>query len=186
MKKILETSLLGALLLTASVALADGKHPLAGTNPPKPSSAEDARLEAAHLDLFDDLDFNVFTGQQWSELHRSHSKNVIVHWPDGHTTRGIDKHIDDLKGMFVFAPDTRIKQHPIKIAKGEWTAVIGVMEGTFSKPMPIGNGKSIPPTNKAFKLQMATISHWTQEGPMDEEYLFWDNQEFMKQIGLGK
>lgn len=24
------------------------------------------------------------------------------------------------------------------------------------------------------------------QGTMDEEYLFWDNQEFMKQIGLGK
>jgi hypothetical protein len=33
---------------------------------------------------------------------------------------------------------------------------------------------------------MPTFSHWTKDGPMDEEYLFWDNQEFMKQIGLGK
>jgi hypothetical protein len=24
------------------------------------------------------------------------------------------------------------------------------------------------------------------DGVMDEEYLFWDNQEFMKKIGLGK
>jgi SnoaL-like polyketide cyclase len=133
-----------------------------------------------------DLDYNVFSGQQWTELHRSHAKDVIVHWPDGHTTEGIDKHIEDLKAMFVFAPDTRIKQRPVKIAKGEWTAVIGVMEGTFTKPMPIGDGKLIQPTNKAYKITMATLSHWTKEGPMDEEYLFWDNQEFMKQIGLGK
>jgi hypothetical protein len=28
---------------------------------------------------------------------------------------------------------------------------------------------------------------WTAViGVMDEEYLFWDNQEFMKEIGLGK
>jgi hypothetical protein len=32
---------------------------------------------------------------------------------------------------------------------------------------------------------MATIGHW-KNSAMDEEYLFWDNQEFMKQIGLGK
>jgi hypothetical protein len=32
---------------------------------------------------------------------------------------------------------------------------------------------------------MATIGHW-KGGVMDEEYLFWDNQEFMKQIGIGK
>jgi hypothetical protein len=30
---------------------------------------------------------------------------------------------------------------------------------------------------------MATIGHW-KDGVMDEEWLFWDNQAFMKQIGL--
>jgi hypothetical protein len=59
------------------------------------------------------------------------------------------------------------------------------MEGTFSKPMPIGNGKSISPTNKKFKLAMCTIGHWSGS-TMSEEYLFWDNQSFMKQIGLAK
>lgn len=59
------------------------------------------------------------------------------------------------------------------------------MEGTFSKPMPIGNRKTIPPTNKKFKLGMSTIGHW-KDGKMIEEYLFWDNQSFMKQIGLAQ
>ena len=107
-----------------------------------------------------------------------------MHWPDGRTTEGIGTHIEDLKSMFVCAPDTRIKEHPIKVAQGDWTAVVGVMEGTFTKPMPIGGGKSIPPTGKPFKLQMATIGHWNN-GVMDEEYLFWDNQAFMKQVRLG-
>jgi hypothetical protein len=30
---------------------------------------------------------------------------------------------------------------------------------------------------------MVTIGHW-KEGKMIEEYLFWDNQSFMKQTGL--
>ena len=84
------------------------------------------------------------------------------------------------------APDTRLKEHPVKVAQGEWTAVIGIMEGTFTRSMPIGDGKSIPPTGKAFKIRMATFGRWNTQGTMDEEYLFWDNQEFMRQIGLGK
>ena len=142
-------------------------------------------FEKANLDNFDDLDFNVFSGQKWDQLGKSHAKNVTVHWPDGRTTKGIDVHIEDLKAMFVFAPDTRIKEHPIKIASGEWTAVAGVMEGAFTRPMPIGGGKAIPATGKAFKLSMATIGHW-KDGVMDEEWLFWDNQAFMKQIGLAQ
>lgn len=142
------------------------------------------KLVAQHLETFDDLDYNVFTNQKWTELHESHSHDIEVFWPDGHSTKGLDVHIKDLEAMFVYAPDTRIKEHPIKIGLGEWTAVQGVMEGTFSKPMPLPDGTSIPPTGKAFKITMVTIGHWTADGVMDREYLSWDNLTFMKQIGL--
>jgi hypothetical protein len=59
------------------------------------------------------------------------------------------------------------------------------MEGTFTQPMPIGGGKFIKPTGKAFKLPMCTVGHW-KDGIMFEESLFWDNQTYMNQIGLGK
>jgi len=38
-------------------------------------------------------------------------------------------------------------------------------------------------TRKSYKLAMATIGYW-EDSVMTEEYLFWDNLEFMKQIGL--
>ena len=137
-----------------------------------------------NLAKFDTLDYTVFTNQQWDRLHESHAADIKVYWPDGHMTEGIDKHIEDLKALFVFAPDTRIKEHPIRIGSGNLTAVTGVFEGTFTKPMPIGNGKTIPPTGKAFKLPMCTVGVWKADGTMSEEHLFWDNQTFMKQIGL--
>ena len=136
-----------------------------------------------HLETFDELDFEVFTKQQWERLHESHSEDIIVHWPDGRTTEGIEAHIEDLKFMFAYAPDTRILQHPIKIASGPWTSVIGIIEGTFTEPMPLPDGSSIPPTNKPFKLTMNTVGYW-ENGVMTEEFLFWDNLEFMKQIGI--
>jgi SnoaL-like polyketide cyclase len=140
---------------------------------------------AKNLVAFDTLDYTVFSNQQWTRLHESHAKDIKVNWPDGHFTTGIDKHIEDLKAMFVYAPDTRIKEHPIRFGSGNYTAVTGIMEGTFTKPMPIGNGKFIPPTGKSFKLPMATIGIW-KDGTMIEESLFWDNQTFMNQLGLGK
>ncbi len=146
--------------------------------------ADESRV-ANNIRTFDNLDFDVFTNQKWDRLHESHSADIVVHWPDGHQTKGIDVHIADLKAMFVYAPDTRIKTHPVKFGQGEWTAVIGVMEGTFTKPMPTGNGKSIAPTGKSFQLTMATVGHWKGD-TMDEEYLFWDNATYMKQLGLGQ
>jgi len=140
-----------------------------------------------NLTTFDTLDYIVFSNQEWVRLHESHSQDVKVNWPDGHYTTGIDRHIADLKALFVYAPDTRIKQHPIRFGdkNGEWTCVTGVMEGTFTQPMPIGGGKFIKPTGKAFTLPMCTVGHW-KDGIMFEESLFWDNQTYMNQIGLGK
>lgn len=140
----------------------------------------------ANLAVFDKLDFEFFSKQDWKGFSTTHTKNVLVHWPDGHTTDTLDKHIEDMKYMFSYAPDTRISEHRIKIGQGEWTAVYGIMEGTFTKPMTLSDGKIIQPTGKKFKIPMATIAHWTKNGPMDEEYLFWDNQTYMNQLGLGK
>jgi hypothetical protein len=140
-------------------------------------------LTATHLTRFDSLDFDVFSNQRWERFSESHSADIVVHWPDGHSTTGLERHIEDLKAIFVYAPDSRIEVHPIRFGSGEWTAVTGVMTGTFSQPMPIGGGKSIPPTGKRFSIPMATIGRW-KDGVMVEEFLFWDNQTYMKQIGL--
>lgn len=132
-----------------------------------------------HIATFDDLDFNVFSHQAWDQLSRSHAQDVVVHWPDGHVAKGIAQHIDDLKALFVYAPDTRINVHPVKFGSGEWTCVIGEMEGTFTKPMPTGDGKSISPTGKSFKIPMCTVGRWNADGTMAEEWLFWDNATYV-------
>lgn len=141
--------------------------------------------EQKNLAAFDDLDFNVYSNQRWDQLAKSHAPDIVVHWPDGRVTTGIEPHIADLEQQFAFAPDTRISVHPIKIAQDNWTAVAGVMEGTFTQPMPTAHGKSIKPTQKPFKIDMITIGRW-ENGVMQEEWLMWDNQAFMQQIGLAK
>lgn len=138
---------------------------------------------AARLATFDTLDYDVFSNQKWDRLSESHANDIVVTWPDGRETTGIAQHIEDLKAMFVFAPNTSIKEHPFRVCSGDYTAVMGIMTGTFSQPMPTPDGKTIPPTGKSFRLAMATLGHW-QGSTMVHEWLFWDNHEFMRQIGL--
>ncbi|OLB31742.1 MAG: polyketide cyclase [Acidobacteria bacterium 13_2_20CM_58_27] len=156
-------------------------------NPPTPPPPHEKQAPAVekNLKVFDTLDFDVFSNQKWDRLKESHALDIVVTWPDGHETKGIERHIEDLKALFVFAPDLEIKVHPIRFGSGTWTAVSGVMSGTFIKPMATPDGKSIPPTGKHFALSMVTIGHW-KGSTMDHEWLFWDNQDFMNQIGLGK
>ena len=142
-------------------------------------------LVERRLAVFDTLDFDVFSNQKWERLGESHADDIIVTWPDGHDTKGLATHVEDLKALFVYAPDIQIKEHPIRFGQGDWTAVQGTMTGSFTRPMPVGNGKTVAPTGKSFKLNMATIGHW-KDGKMDHEWLFWDNHDFMTQIGLAK
>jgi hypothetical protein len=195
--KTIAVRALAAVMLIAGVAVLNSCTTNSGKVSVRQSEIDSLRNEikvmaagntelAKNLVKFDTLDYTIFTNQEWVRFHESHSKDIKVNWPDGHFTVGLDRHIEDLKALFVYAPDTRIKQHPIRFgsSNGEWTAVTGVMEGTFTKPMPIGGGKFIQPTGKSFKLPMCTIGHW-KDGTMIEESLFWDNQTYMNQLGLG-
>ena len=184
MKTSYRKTLIAAALMSLSGA-ASAQSPAENPGTLPPAHERQAPAVERNLKVFDVLDFDVFSNQKWDRLGESHAKDIVVTWPDGHETKGIDKHIDDLKALFVFAPDITIKTHPIRFGSGTWTAVTGVMTGTFTKPMPIGDGKTIAPTGKRFAIGMATIGHWKGK-TMDHEWLFWDNQDFMKQIGLGQ
>src|SRR3990172_919436 len=153
-RKTLIAATLLALCGTAS-AQSTAEHP---TTPP-PAHERQAPAVERNLKTFDVLDFDVFSNQKWDRLQESHAKDIVVIWPDGHETKGIDKHIEDLKALFVFAPDITIKVHPIRFGSGTWTAVTGVMTGTFSRPMPTPDGKTIAPNGKRFAIGMATIGH---------------------------
>ncbi|NVN91455.1 MAG: ester cyclase [Desulfuromonadales bacterium] len=148
----------------------------------KKYSDEKASVEN-HLEIFDTLAFQVFSNQEWVRLHESHSDSIKVNWPDGHQSFGINTYNENLKALFVYAPDTKIISHPMKFGSGEFTCVMGIVTGTFSKPMPIAGGKFIQPTGKKYSIPMCTVGHW-KNGVIAEEWLYWDNAAFMKQIGL--
>lgn len=181
MNRIISMLLAAATIATATPALAGSAQDRAALQ--RYRAAE--TLAKSHLAKFDTLDFEVFSNQSWGRLKESHAPDIAVHWPDGHVTRGLDRHTSDLKALFTYAPDTRIKQHPVKIGSGEWTSVVGVMEGTFTKPMTLPDGTVIQPTGHKFALPMSTVGHW-RNGVMDEEYLFWDGATYMAQLGIGK
>ena len=118
------------VLLNAVVARADTPWENPQT-PPPPHEKQAAGVEKS-LKVFDNLDFDVFSNQKWDRLKESHAQDIVVTWPDGHETKGIRRHIEDLKAMFVYAPDIKIKVHPIRFGSGTWTAVSAVE--TLSAP----------------------------------------------------
>jgi hypothetical protein len=45
------------------------------------------------------------------------------------------------------------------------------------------DGKTIPPTNKKFRLEFCTVAHWKNK-EIIEENLFYDLAGMMEQLGL--
>jgi hypothetical protein len=157
----------------------------------------------ANLTRLDQLDFDAFSKQDWKLFNEIHCEDVLVKFPDGHETKGLKQHDEDIAALFVATPDMRISAHPVSFGSGdwvstgpdkrasaqsptagEWTATVSILEATFTKPMPYGD-KTIPPTGKKLKLSMVTVAHW-KNGCIDEEQLYWDNAAYMQQLGLAK
>lgn len=185
------------IILALAAGLASGaaaqttptdRWPGTSVDKPVPQVPGMPEVLADNLANFDDLDFHVYTNQDWENLHKSHAADIVVHYPDGHTTTGIPDHVKELVGMWTFAPDNRITEHPVRFgtADGEWTAVKGYTDGTFTKPMVLPDGTVIQPTGNKYHLPMATLARWNEQGTISEEYLFWDNAALMQQLGIGK
>lgn len=98
-----------AVALAALTGSANAQTPAESPTTPPPPHERQAPAVERNLHVFDTLDFDVFSNQKWDRLGESHAKDIVVTWPDGHETKGIDRHIEDLKALFVFAPDITIK-----------------------------------------------------------------------------
>lgn len=148
-----------------------------------PNEMEKASVQA-NIERFDHLDFVAFNEQDWKLFNEIHAADVLVVWPDGRETHGTQEHDMDVEFAFSYAPDLKITDHPVTFGQGEWTAGMGIVEGTFTDPMILPDGTVIEPTGKKFQYTMITIAKWEND-QIIEEYLFWDNAEVARQMGLG-
>jgi SnoaL-like protein len=106
--------------------------------------------EQANLDRFDRLDFEGWNNQNWTLFEEMHSPDVFVDI-NGNTTSGIEEHLQFGMAALSAAPeDLKILDHPIKIAAGDWTAVIGTLPGNVT---------------------MMTLARW-EDGRIAEEYIW--------------
>ena len=112
----------------------------------------------ANLDRFDQLDFDAWNNRNWTLFQEMHSPDVLVVDFSGKVTKGIEQHLQWANKSLSSTPST-IMAHPIKIAAGNWTAVIGNSTRTNLS------------TGESFNSTMVSVAHW-KDGRILEEYLF--------------
>ena len=140
-------------------------------------------LTKRHLELFDELDLVAFNNRDLKRLAELHTEDVRVYNPDGKTTTPYEPHEEEL--LFLFDTfDLMIPKHIVGFGYGDWTAGISIVEGTWVEPITLPDGTVLEPTGKKIRLKVATIARWENQR-IAEEYLFWDNADWNRQIGLG-
>ncbi len=137
-----------------------------------------------NLKTFDDLDLVAFNNRDMKHIRQIHAENVKVYNPDGTITEPMDPHADELQFLFDTF-DFKVAEHIVGFGYGEWTAGISISKGKWVKPITMPDGTVLQPTGKPVSVKIATIARW-KNGRIAEEYLFWDNADWNRQIGLGQ
>jgi hypothetical protein len=137
-----------------------------------------------HLAIFDELDLVAFNNRDMKRIKQIHADNVKVYNPDGTVTEPMSPHADELQFLFDTF-DFKVAEHIVGFGFGEWTAGISISQGKWVKPLTLPDGTVLPPSGKSVSLKIATIARW-EDNRIAEEYLFWDNADWNRQIGLGQ
>jgi ketosteroid isomerase-like protein len=106
-----------------------------------------ATQEEQNIERFDRVDFEAWNGPDWDLFRQLHTDDVFVD-VFGQQTEGIDAHVDMGRQM-AENPEMKVVDHPIKMAQGEWTYVIGDLAGG---------------------QRVVTLAKW-RDGAISEEYL---------------
>jgi hypothetical protein len=138
-----------------------------------------------NLDLFDELDLVTFNDRDMKRIAEIHMPDVKVINRDGKVTEPFDPdHKAELEFLFNTFPDFSINEHPIGFGQGNWTAGLSISTGTFLNPMTLEDGTIVEPTGESFEVRIVTLANW-DDGRIVEEYLIWDNEDWMRQLGIG-
>ena len=106
-----------------------------------------------NLKSMDELDFTGWNGADWDGVFaRNHTDDVFVQVQGQAPTHGVREHIDAMKAFVESTGGTpiQVSSHPIAFGSGEWTCVVGELEG---------GGR------------MVTVAKWT-DGAIAEEYVW--------------
>lgn len=114
---------------------------------------------------------------------RGYRRAIRLEMPATAGLHCVTSHERELQWLFDTFPDIEINEHPIKFGSGDWTAGMSVTTRTFSEPMKLADGSEISPTGKPFEIRIVTLVRW-EDGRIAEEYLFWDNLDWNRQIGI--
>lgn len=162
-----------------SVTDRDGFDRGTGTGEPTEQVARLLRLMKASDDGFNARDYDYF-------LDHRHAPDVKVRQFGLPERVGIPPHRRDAELFIGAFPDLKVHNDPydVQFGQGSWTVAMGRLTGTFTGTLTL-EGQAIEPTGKSFNTFFTTIAKW-QDDIIAEEFVLFDMQDIMRQIGVSE
>jgi predicted ester cyclase len=111
----------------------------------------------------------------------SFKSDFVAHNPFGKLDRtGL---INDLSRLRAALPDLNVSVQQL-ITEGNWTAVIYVLNGSFTQPYSLPDGTDVPATGNTITLPIITFFRFEQQGLVAEFFEIYDSFAFLIQLGL--
>jgi predicted ester cyclase len=93
------------------------------------------------------------------------------------------KAIAENQAAFLRAMPDISMEFTLILISGNHIAFEGIFKGTFTGPLASPEG-DIPPTGRSVKAGFAFIARVNTDGLVEEDRTYFDNLDFMKQLGL--
>jgi predicted ester cyclase len=111
-----------------------------------------------------------------------YTDNAVLMTPDAGEVRGRDQIIEYWRPFIEGFPDARWE--PINKLEADSTAIDeGYIVGTHTAPMRLPSGETVQPTGKRVKLRECDVAT-VENGKIVEHHMYFDELEFMRQLGM--
>jgi len=129
---------------------------------------------------------DAFNARDFDRVDSVHHHDMIAYITGlAEPVYGKEAHAVAMQQMLRIFPDMHVycDPYPIQFGSGDWITVITRATGTFTGEMTLPDGNVIPPTGKAFDVELGQVSKWVGDR-LIEISAFWDAALQRQQLGL--
>jgi ketosteroid isomerase-like protein len=124
-----------------------------------------------------------YNARDWSRLAEVYAESALFYEPGVKPYRGREAILRGYQDLHAVFPNEQIKKVR-SFGQGDWTCVEMVASGTHLGPLMSPDGKTIPPTNKSYQVEIAAAVR-IENGEIAEYHEYFDRVGMLAQLGLG-
>ena len=139
----------------------------------------------AHLLQLMTLGDEAFNARDFEAVDAVHHPDMIAYIPgNAEPIYGSKAHAEAMQQLLRMFPDIHVQTpYPIQFGEGDWITVVTHATGTFTGEMTGPDGKTIPPTGKAFDVEFGQTTKWAGDRLIVIS-AFLDSALLAKQLGI--